>query len=49
MTVFVSIGLVFLGLAKINIWSDEKNPDYSNMIQTYKEYITDLDNMIGYP
>jgi len=49
MTIFVSIGLIFLMLAKINVWSDEKNPDYSNMVQTYKEYITDLDNMIGYP
>jgi len=46
MTVFVSIGLVFLALAKINVWSDEKNPDYSSMVQKYKEYITDIDGMI---
>lgn len=49
MTIFATIWLVFLLLAKINTWSDEKNPDYSNIVQTYKEYITDLDNMIGYP
>jgi hypothetical protein len=49
MTIFVTIGLVFLVLAKINVWSDEKNADYSSMVQTYKEYITDIDGMIWYP
>jgi hypothetical protein len=49
MTVFVTIGLFFLLLAKINTWSDEKNPDYSSIVQTYKDYINEIDIMIGYP
>ena len=49
MTIFISIGLLFFGITKINIWSDEKNPDYTNIVQQYKEYITNFDRLIWYP
>jgi len=49
MTIFVAIGLFFLLLAKINVWSDEKNPDYVDIVQIYKDYVNEIDLMIGYP
>lgn len=48
-TVFVIIGIVFLLLAKVNTWSDEKNIDYASTVQTYKDLINDIDLNTGYP
>ncbi len=48
-TIFVLIGLVFLWITRLNIWSDEKNSDYADIVQTYKDYVSEIDNMIGYP
>ncbi len=47
--VFVVIWLLFLLLTYINIWSDEKNPEYQNIVQKYKQNMTMLDSIIGYP
>lgn len=49
MTIFVTIGVIFLSISKINTWSDEKNPNHTHTVQTYKEYITSIDSTIGYP
>ncbi len=48
-TVFVVIGILFLLLAKVNTWSDEKNIDYASTVQTYKDLINDIDLNTGYP
>ena len=48
-TLFIIIGVVFLLLAKVNTWSDEKNIDYASTVQTYKDLINDIDLNTGYP
>jgi hypothetical protein len=48
-TISLIIGGVFLFLAKVNIWSTEKDPNYSNVVQTYKDFIISIDQTLGYP
>jgi hypothetical protein len=48
-TISILVGLVFLLIAQINIWSAEKNMNYISIVQTYKDYISKADIMIWYP
>lgn len=48
-TFFVFIWSIFLWLAKINIWGDEKNTDYWTTVQTYKDLVTNVDTTTWYP
>lgn len=46
---FVFVWSIFLWLAKINIWGDEKNIDYWTTVQTYKDLVTNVDTTTWYP
>lgn len=43
------IGIVFILIAKINIWSSNHDVNYSSTVQSYKDLIINIDNMVGYP
>jgi hypothetical protein len=48
-TIFLVIWFVFFGLAQVNIWSDEKNIDYSDTVLSYKNFVNEIDTLIWYP
>lgn len=43
------VGGIFLFLAKINIWSSDKDPNYVSTVQTYKDFVLSIDQTLGYP